>query len=113
LERFGYVTKIECELETGRTHQIRVHMRYIKHPLFNDESYGGNRILRGTTFSKYQQFVQNCFKICPRQALHARSLGFTHPTTGEELFFTSELPDDMKLLLEKWRAYAVHKTRDG
>ena len=107
LERFGYVTKIECELETGRTHQIRVHMRHLMHPLFNDETYGGNRILRGTTFSKYKQFVQNCFKICPRQALHARSLGFEHPTTGKKLMFESELPDDMSQLFEKWRNYAV------
>lgn len=112
LERFGYVTRVQCELETGRTHQIRVHMKYIGHPLFNDETYGGDKILRGTTFSKYQQFVQNCFKICPRQALHARSLGFEHPGTGEHLYFNSELPEDMAQLIEKWKHYAVHKAYD-
>lgn len=112
LERFGYVTQIQCELETGRTHQIRVHMKHIGHPLFNDETYGGDKILRGTTFSKYQQFVQNCFKICPRQALHAQSLGFMHPADGKPLFFASELPEDMALLLEKWKNYAVHQALD-
>ncbi len=109
LERFGYVTRIQCELETGRTHQIRVHMKHLGHPLFNDATYGGDRILRGTTFSKYQQFVQNCFKICPRQALHARVLGFDHPTDGREMFFESDLPKDMGNVMEKWRKYAVHK----
>jgi len=109
VERFGYVTHVECELETGRTHQIRVHMRFLRHPIFNDETYGGNRILRGTTFSKYQQFVQNCFKICPRQALHAKSLGFDHPKTGKHLYFEAPLPSDMKELFDKWRHYAVHR----
>jgi 23S rRNA pseudouridine1911/1915/1917 synthase len=109
LEEFGYVSLIECRLETGRTHQIRVHMNYIGHPIFNDSTYGGDQILRGTTFTKYKQYVDNCFKICPRQALHAKSLGFIHPTTGEEMFFESELADDMKQLLEKWRNYLVNR----
>ena len=112
IERFGYVTMVECRLETGRTHQIRVHMRHTGHPLFNDETYGGNQILRGTTFSKYKQFVQNCFKICPRQALHARTLGFDHPTTGNRMVFERPLPEDMQLLTEKWRHYAIHKSFD-
>lgn len=105
LERLGYVTLVECRLETGRTHQIRAHMKYIKHPLFNDANYGGDKILKGTTFTKYKQYVENCFKICPRQALHARSLGFVHPVTNEYMQFDSELPDDMTMLLEKWRNY--------
>ena len=105
LERLGYVTFVECVLETGRTHQIRVHMKHIGHPLFNDLRYGGSEILKGTYFSKYKQFVMNCFETCPRQALHAKTLGFVHPRTGEQMFFTSELPEDMTLLLEKWRAY--------
>ncbi len=105
LENLGYVSVIECKLETGRTHQIRVHFSYIKHPLFNDDEYGGDQILKGTTFSKYQQFVKNCFKILPRQALHAKSLAFDHPVTGKRLLFDSELPDDMKLVIEKWRNY--------
>lgn len=109
LGRLGYVSLVECRLETGRTHQIRVHMRYIGHTLFNDERYGGNEILKGTTFSKYKQFVQNCFAICPRQALHAKTLGFIHPTTGEEMHFSSETPDDMEQLINKWRAYATTK----
>ncbi len=109
VERFGYVTLIECRLETGRTHQIRAHMRSIGHPLFNDAMYGGNRILKGTIFSKYKQFVNNCFEMLPRQALHAKSLGFTHPMTGKYLFFDSELPADMASVLEKWRNYAYHK----
>ena len=109
LERFGYTTLIECKLETGRTHQIRAHFKFIGHPLFNDEEYGGDAILKGTTFTKYKQFVNNCFKICPRQALHAKSLGFTHPTTNEEVFFDSELAKDMQQLIDKWRKYATHK----
>ncbi|MBC8486033.1 MAG: RluA family pseudouridine synthase, partial [Bacteroidetes bacterium] len=109
LERFGYVTLVECKLETGRTHQIRVHLKYIGHTLFNDETYGGNEILKGTTFTKYKQFVKNCFKICQRQALHAKSLGFIHPATREKMFFDTPLPPDMEEVLEKWRKYAVHK----
>jgi len=109
LERFGYTTLIECKLETGRTHQIRAHFKFIGHPLFNDEEYGGDAILKGTTFTKYKQFVNNCFKICPRQALHAKSLGFTHPTTNEEVFFDSELAEDMLQLIDKWRKYATHQ----
>ena len=105
LERFGYVTLNEYRLETGRTHQIRVHSQYIGHPLFNDAIYGGNIILKGTTFTKYKQFIDNCFKIMPRHALHAKELGFVHPTTGKEMLFTSELPDDMTQVLEKWRTY--------
>jgi len=105
IEDLGYVSLVECKLETGRTHQIRVHFSYIKHPLFNDEEYGGEKILRGTTFAKYQQFVRNCFAILPRQALHAKSLSFDHPVTGKRLSFDSELPDDMKELIEKWREY--------
>ena len=109
LERFGYTTLIECTLETGRTHQIRVHFKHIGHPVFNDDEYGGDAILKGTTFTKYKQFVQNCFKICSRQALHAKSLGFTHPTTKKEMFFDSELAEDMQHLIEKWRNYATHQ----
>lgn len=106
LENFGYTSVIECKLETGRTHQIRVHMSYVKHPLFNDQEYGGDRILKGTTFSKYQQFIKNCFNIMPRQALHAKSLAFNHPVTGKRLSFDSELPSDMQQVIEKWRSYA-------
>jgi 23S rRNA pseudouridine1911/1915/1917 synthase len=109
LERFGYVTLVECKLETGRTHQIRVHFKYIGHPLFNDETYGGDRILKGTTFTRYKQFVQNCFSMCPRQALHAKTLGFLHPVTQERLFFDSQIPSDMQQLIDKWRHYAKHK----
>lgn len=105
LERFGYVTLVRCILETGRTHQIRVHMRHIGHPLFNDARYGGNQILKGTTFSKYKQFIQNCFATCPRQALHAKTLGFVHPRTGKPMDFDTEIPADMQALLERWRAY--------
>jgi 23S rRNA pseudouridine1911/1915/1917 synthase len=106
LERFGYVTLVSCVLETGRTHQIRVHMKHIGHPLFNDARYGGDLILKGTTFTKYKQFVDNCFKILPRQALHAKTLGFTHPVTGEMMRFDTELPQDMKDAIEKWRGYS-------
>lgn len=106
VERFKYVTLVECRLETGRTHQIRVHMQHIGHPLFNDDTYGGNRIVKGTVFSKYKQFVENCFEICPRQALHAKTLGFTHPRTRKEMLFDSELPEDMQAVMEKWRRYA-------
>lgn len=109
LERFGYVTLVECHLETGRTHQIRAHFRYIGHPLFNDEKYGGDVILKGTVFTKYKQFVENCFKAIPRQALHARSLGFIHPSTKKKMFFDSDLPEDMNSVIEKWRNYAVHQ----
>ncbi|MCF8297558.1 MAG: RluA family pseudouridine synthase [Saprospiraceae bacterium] len=105
LERLGYVTKIQCKLETGRTHQIRAHMRYIGHPLFNDETYGGDDLIKGTSFTKYKQFVSNCFKIIPRHALHAKSLGFIHPTTNEFVFFDSELPDDMESVISKWKHY--------
>ncbi len=110
IERFGYTTLIECKLETGRTHQIRAHFRYIGHPLFNDEEYGGDAILKGTTFTKYKQFVQNCFKICTRQALHAKSLEFLHPINKKEMFFDSKLPVDMDLLIEKWRNYSIHQS---
>jgi 23S rRNA pseudouridine1911/1915/1917 synthase len=105
LERFGYVTLVECRLETGRTHQIRVHFKHIGHPLFNDESYGGSEILKGTTFAKYKQFVFNCFEIIPRQALHAKSLGFIHPGSGKYMFFDSDYPADLNGVLEKWRQY--------
>lgn len=111
VERFGYVTLVECQLETGRTHQIRVHLKYMRHTLFNDENYGGNEILKGTTFTKYKQFVNNCFKICPRQALHAKSLGFDHPVTGEKLFFEQPLPEDFSELINKWKNYAIHKLK--
>ena len=106
LERFGYVTLVSCILETGRTHQIRVHMKHIGHPLFNDARYGGDLILKGTTFTKYKQFIDNCFKILPRQALHAKTLGFVHPTTGEMMRFNTELPQDMQDCIEKWRNYS-------
>ncbi|MFV0541808.1 MAG: RluA family pseudouridine synthase [Aestuariibaculum sp.] len=108
LERLGYVTLVSCRLETGRTHQIRVHMKYIGHTLFNDERYGGDKILKGTTFTKYKQFVENCFKILPRQALHAKTLGFAHPKTGKFLRFEAPVPNDMQLCIEKWRTYAKH-----
>ena len=107
LERLSYVSLVECNLETGRTHQIRVHMKHIGHILFNDDVYGGDEILKGTNFSKYSQFVRNCFKLCPRQALHARTLGFVHPTTKEMMFFDSELPADFTALLEAWRNYSA------
>lgn len=106
LERFNYVTLVACRLETGRTHQIRVHMQHIGHPLFNDDTYGGDRIVKGTVFSKYKQFVENCFAICPRHALHAQQLGFTHPATGEAMMFERPLPDDIQALVDKWRNYS-------
>ena len=106
LERFGFVTLVECRLETGRTHQIRVHMNYIGHPLFNDARYGGSEIRQGTIYSKYKQFIRNCFELCPRQALHAKTLGFKHPRTGKWVSFDSPLPADMTALLDKWRKYA-------
>lgn len=109
LERLGYVNLIECKLETGRTHQIRAHMKYLGHTLFNDERYGGNDVLKGTTFAKYKQFVVNCFKVCPRQALHAKTLGFIHPTTNEFMSFDSELPNDMVQVIEKWRGYISNR----
>jgi 23S rRNA pseudouridine1911/1915/1917 synthase len=109
IERFGYVTLVECVLETGRTHQIRVHMKYIGHTLFNDWEYGGDKILKGTIYTKYKQFVDNCFAVCPRCALHAKTLGFKHPRTGEDVFFESPLPQDMADVIEKWRSYVKHK----
>ena len=112
LRRYGYVTLVECRLETGRTHQIRVHMSWQGHPLFNDARYGGDRILKGTTFSKYKQFIENCFTLLPRQALHARALGFVHPTTGKEVMFESELPDDLRAVLDKWEVYSTSRKED-
>ena len=112
LKRFGYVTLIQCKLETGRTHQIRAHMKHIGHPLFNDATYGGDKILKGTTFTKYKQFVNNCFEVLPRQALHAKTLGFEHPVTKEFMRFDSEIPDDMLAALEKWNVYAKSLMKD-
>lgn len=112
LERFGYVTLVSCKLETGRTHQIRVHMKYIGHTLFNDERYGGNLILKGTTFTKYKQFIDNCFKTLPRQALHAKTLGFEHPITKEFMSFDTEIPQDMTECIEKWRNYSKSHTAE-
>ena len=109
IERFGYTTLVECKLQTGRTHQIRAHFKYIGHPLFNDEEYGGDKILKGTTFTKYKQFVQNCFSVCNRQALHAKSLQFSHPSTNEDMKFDSELPEDFSILLNKWRKYSTYQ----
>jgi 23S rRNA pseudouridine1911/1915/1917 synthase len=108
IERLGYVTLLSCRLETGRTHQIRVHLKYIGHTLFNDERYGGDRILKGTSFSKYKQFVDNCFKVLPRQALHARTLGFVHPTTEKMMRFEAPIPEDIDLCIEKWRKYSIN-----
>jgi 23S rRNA pseudouridine1911/1915/1917 synthase len=108
-ERLGYVTLVECVLETGRTHQIRVHMKYIGHPLFNDDFYGGDKIVKGTVYAKYKQFVENCFAVCPRHALHAQTLGFVHPVTKENLFFEAPLPQDMRDLIERWRRYVEGK----
>jgi len=110
LERLNYVTLVSCQLETGRTHQIRAHFKHIGHPLFNDERYGGDQILKGTTFTKYKQFVHNSFKVLPRQALHAKTLGFEHPTSGKFLSFDSELPEDLNNCIEKWRSYAIHSS---
>ena len=112
LQRLGYVTLVTCRLETGRTHQIRVHMKHIGHTLFNDERYGGERILKGTTFTKYKQFVDNCFKTLPRQALHAKTLGFVHPITKEKMSFTTEVPEDMQTCIEKWQTYSNHLVQD-
>lgn len=112
VERFGYVTLVECVLETGRTHQIRIHMKSIGHPLFNDATYGGNEILKGTTFTKYKQYIKNCFEMIPRQSLHAKQLGFIHPTTEQYTFFDSELPNDMQSVVDKWRAYSRHKEKE-
>jgi 23S rRNA pseudouridine1911/1915/1917 synthase len=112
LEDFGYISLIECKLETGRTHQIRIHFSHIKHPLFNDSEYGGDQILKGTTFTKYQQFIKNCFKILPRQALHAKTLSFDHPVTGKRLSFDSVLPDDMMQVIDKWRKYISGRDTD-
>ena len=109
IERLGYVTVVVCVLETGRTHQIRVHMKYIGHPLFNDNFYGGDKIVKGTVYAKYKQFVDNCFAICPRHALHARTLGFIHPATGKEMLFEAPIPDDISQLIEKWRNYVTVK----
>jgi 23S rRNA pseudouridine1911/1915/1917 synthase len=105
IEKFNYVTLVECVLETGRTHQIRVHMKYIGHPLFNDDFYGGDKIVKGTVYNKYKQFVDNCFALCPRQALHAKTLGFIHPATGKQINFEAEIPKDMSAVIEKWRNY--------
>ena len=109
IERFGYVTLISCKLQTGRTHQIRVHMKHIGHTLFNDERYGGDKILKGTVYTKYKQFVENCFRLLPRQALHAKTLGFTHPKSNEKISFDSEIPPDMNSVINKWRLYSKHK----
>lgn len=109
LKRYGYTTLVECRLETGRTHQIRTHFKHLGHPIFNDVDYGGDVILKGTTFNKYKQFVQNCFKVCDRQALHAKSLAFQHPTTGNFVSFDSDLPKDMQQLIDKWQHYSLHK----
>ena len=106
VEDYGYVSLIECQLETGRTHQIRVHMKYIGHPIFNDIRYGGDKILKGTIFNKYKQFVENCFKVLPRQALHAKTLGFVHPIKNKKMVFEIEVPDDFNSCLEKWKKYS-------
>jgi 23S rRNA pseudouridine1911/1915/1917 synthase len=112
LERMGYVTLVECRLETGRTHQIRAHLKHIGHTLFNDERYGGNQILKGTTFTKYKQFVKNCFTLLPRQALHAKTLGFVHPSSGEYMRFDTDLPDDMEKAIDKWRHYIAGRDEE-
>ena len=112
LERLGYVNFVECRLETGRTHQIRVHFQYRSHPLFNDPEYGGDRIIRGTTFTRYKQFVQNCFDLLPGQALHAKTLGFIHPSTGKEVTFDADLPSGFDNVLQKWRTYIQGRSDD-
>lgn len=113
LERFRYVSLVECRLETGRTHQIRVHFQYMGHPLFNDAMYGGNIILKGTTFSKYRQFVDNCFTEIPRHCLHAKMIGFVHPSSGKQMMFDSELPYDMKTVLDRWRRYVASRNDEN
>ncbi len=113
IEDLGYISLVECKLETGRTHQIRVHFSHIRHPIFNDPEYGGDKILKGTTFTKYQQFIRNCFAILPRQALHARSLAFDHPVSGKRMYFDSELPDDMQQVIDKWRKYISGRDTDN
>lgn len=113
IEELGYVSLVECQLETGRTHQIRAHMEYIGHPIFNDERYGGDQILKGTTFTKYKQFVQNCFSLLPRHALHAKTLGFVHPQSGKSLNFETDLPDDMRTVIEKWQRYVGGREVDN
>ncbi len=112
IRRYGYVTLVKCKLETGRTHQIRIHMKHLGHPLFGDPEYGGDKIIKGTTFSKYKQFIENCFKILPRQALHAKTLGFTHPQTGEWMDFETELPEDMVEVLDRWERYSEGSIRN-
>lgn len=112
LERLGYVTLVQCILETGRTHQIRVHMKHIGHPLFNDDFYGGDKIVKGTVYAKYKQFVENCFAICSRQALHAKTLGFVHPTTGQDMYFDTDLPPDIDQVIERWRKYVSGKNQN-
>jgi 23S rRNA pseudouridine1911/1915/1917 synthase len=112
MQRYGYVTLVKCNLETGRTHQIRAHFKHIGHPLFNDETYGGDKILKGTTFTKYKQFVENCFKLIPRQALHAKTLGFIHPSSQEKVFFDTELPPDFTAVLAKWNDYSTANAGD-
>jgi 23S rRNA pseudouridine1911/1915/1917 synthase len=112
VERFGYVTLVECRLETGRTHQIRAHFRHIGHPLFNDEAYGGSIMIKGTAYTKYKQFIDNCFKILPRQALHAKTLGFVHPANGKPINFESELPQDFAMVLEKWKKYTGSRAHE-
>lgn len=111
-EKMTYVNLVECRLETGRTHQIRVHFQHIRHPLFNDSDYGGNKILRGTTFKKYKEFVENCFTLLPRQALHAKSLGFLHPSNDKEVYFESDLPKDISQVIDKWRNYSKYEVID-
>lgn len=113
IERFGYITMVSCRLETGRTHQIRAHFKYIGHTLFNDERYGGDKILKGTTFNNYRQFVQNCFKLLPRQALHAKTLGFAHPSTNKQMKFEAPIPEDILAVIEKWRVYSKSRVEDN